>query len=155
AALVAEFGGLSADHLECADARNAATMAQAGTTAVLLPGSFYALRETRLPPIAALREHAVPMALATDLNPGTSPLRSLRLAMSMACTLFRLTPEEALRGATVNAARALGLTDRGVLATGRRADLVVWSARRPAELAYWIGGSLAQRIFVGGVELHR
>jgi imidazolonepropionase len=121
--------------------------------AVLLPGSFYALRETRLPPIAALREHGVAMAVATDLNPGTSPLRALRLAMGMACTLFRLTPEEALRGATVHAARALGLFDRGALAIGQRADVVVWDARQPAELTYWIGGALASRVFAGGAEI--
>ncbi|HKZ10069.1 MAG TPA: imidazolonepropionase [Rhodanobacteraceae bacterium] len=153
AALAAEFGGLSADHLECAGLDAVMAMARAGTTAVLLPGSFYALRETRLPPIEALREHGVAMAVATDLNPGTSPLRSLRLAMSMACTLFRLTPEEALRGATVHAARALGLRDRGTLAVGQRADVVVWNAKHPAELAYWIGGTLAPRVFAGGVEV--
>ena len=153
AALAASFGGLSADHLECAGAGAVEAMAQTGTVAVLLPGSFYALRETRMPPIDALRRHAVPMAVATDLNPGTSPLRSLRLAMNMACTLFRLTPEEALRGATVNAARALGLRDRGRLVADRRAYLVVWDAREPAELAYWIGGELAARVFAGGVEI--
>ncbi|MGH8146666.1 MAG: imidazolonepropionase [Rhodanobacteraceae bacterium] len=154
AALTASFDGLSADHLECADAAGIAAMARAGTVAVLLPGSFYALRETRLPPIEAMREHGVLMAVATDLNPGTSPLRSLRLAMSMACTLFRLTPDEALRGATVNAARALGLDDRGTLQAGQRADLVVWNARDAAELSYWIGGGLAARVFAGGVEAH-
>ncbi|HEY9112778.1 MAG TPA: imidazolonepropionase [Rhodanobacteraceae bacterium] len=153
AALVASFDGLSADHMECAGAEAVAAMARSGTTAVLLPGSFYALRETRLPPIEALREHGVPMAVATDLNPGTSPLRSLRLAMGMACTLFRLTPEEALRGATIHAARALGLRDRGTLAAGQRADMVVWNARQPAELAYWIGGGLASRVFAGGAEV--
>ena len=154
AALAAEFDGLSADHLECTREAGVEAMARAGTVAVLLPGSFYALRETRLPPIAALREHGVPMAVATDLNPGTSPLRSLRLAMNMACTLFRLTPEEALRGATANAARALGLGDRGMLAPGRRADFVVWNAQRPAELGYWIGGTLAARVFAGGTEIN-
>jgi len=153
AALVSSFDGLSADHLECAGIEAAAAMARSGTTAVLLPGSFYALRETRLPPIKALREHGVPMAVATDLNPGTSPLRSLRLAMGMACTLFRLTPEEALRGVTVNAAGALGLRDRGTLRPGQRADVAVWNAHNPAELAYWIGGSLASRVFAGGTEV--
>ncbi|HEX7348654.1 MAG TPA: imidazolonepropionase [Rhodanobacteraceae bacterium] len=153
AALVAEFDGLSADHLECADAAGVTAMARAGTTAVLLPGSYYALRETRMPPIASLREHGVPMAVATDLNPGTSPLRSLRLAMSMASTLFRLTPEESLRGTTLNAARALGFSDRGTLAVGQRADLVIWDARQPAELAYWIGGVLARRRIAAGIEL--
>jgi len=153
AALAATFNGLSADHLECTDEAGVDAMARAGTVAVLLPGSFYALRETRMPPIAAFRERGVPMAIATDLNPGTSPLRSLRLAMNIACTLFRFTPQEALRGATVNAARALGLKDRGTLANGQRADVVVWSARQPAELAYWIGGALASRVFAGGMEL--
>ena len=117
---------------------------------LLLPGAYYALRETKLPPIDAFRHEGVPIAIATDLNPGTSPLLSLRLAMSMACTLFRLTPEEALRGATVNAARALGLGDRGELAVGKRADYVVWNARRPADLCYWIGGALAKRVVAGG-----
>jgi imidazolonepropionase len=153
AALAATFNGLSADHLECTDEAGVDAMARAGTVAVLLPGSFYALRETRMPPIAAFRERGVPMAIATDLNPGTSPLRSLRLAMNIACTLFRFTPQEALRGVTVNAARALGLKDRGTLANGQRADVVVWSARQPAELAYWIGGALASRVFAGGMEL--
>ncbi|HET9836315.1 MAG TPA: imidazolonepropionase [Rhodanobacteraceae bacterium] len=150
--LAAEHQALSADHLECASKACIAAMARAGTVAVLLPGSFYALRETRVPPLDAMREHGVPIAVATDLNPGTSPLRSLRLAISMACTLFRLTPEEALRGATVNAARALGLSDRGRLATGQRADLAAWNIREPAELAYWIGGALAQRVFAFGRE---
>lgn len=153
AALAAEFGGLSADHLECASTDAVVAMARSGTTAVLLPGSFYALREARLPPIDALRQRGVAMAIATDLNPGTSPLRSLRLAMNMACTLFRLTPEEALRGATASAAAALGLPDRGTLAVGQRADVVVWDARHPAELAYWIGGTLASRVFAGGAEI--
>lgn len=153
AALAASFEALSADHLECAGAEAVAAMARSRTVAVLLPGSFYALRETRLPPIDVLREYGAPMAVATDLNPGTSPLRSLRLAMNMACTLFRLTPEEALRGATSHAARALGLRDRGALAMGRRADVVIWDAHGPAELAYWIGGGLASRVFAGGVEI--
>lgn len=150
AALVAEFGGLSADHLEHLDEAGIRTMADAGIVATLLPGAFYALRDTHLPPIELLRKHHVPIAIATDLNPGTSPLLSLRLAASMGCTLFRLTPEEVLRGITVHAARALGLTDRGTLATGKRADLVVWNAREPAELAYWIGGNLVRQIIVNG-----
>lgn len=150
AALVASFGGLSADHLEHLSERGVRAMAEASSVAVLLPGAFYALRETRLPPIASLREHGVAMAVATDCNPGTSPLLSLRLAAGMACTLFRLTPEEALRGVTVNAAHALGLTDRGMLAVGRRADLVAWNARRPAELCYWIGGDLLRQVWIGG-----
>jgi imidazolonepropionase len=150
AALVAEFGGLSADHLEYLSESGIAAMAAAGTVAVVLPGAFYALRETQLPPIALLRKHHVPIAVATDCNPGTSPLLSLRLAASMACTLFRLTPEEAWRGITANAARALGLHDRGTLAPGQRADLVVWHARHPAELCYWIGGSLVREVWLGG-----
>ncbi|UGB39279.1 imidazolonepropionase [Frateuria soli] len=153
AALVAEYGGLSADHLEHLSESGVRAMAAAGTVAVLLPGAFYALRETRLPPIDALREHGVPMAIATDCNPGTSPLLSLRLAANMACTLFRLTPEEALRGITVNAARALGLSDRGTLAPGRRADLALWNARTPAELCYWIGGDLLRSAWAGGKPL--
>jgi imidazolonepropionase len=155
AALVAEFGGLSADHLEHLSESGVKAMAAAGTVAVLLPGAFYALRETHLPPIELLRKHGVPMAVASDCNPGTSPLLSLRLAAGMACTLFRLTPEEALRGVTVNAARALGLTDRGILAVGKRADLVVWNARHPAELCYWIGGNLVRRIYADGESISR
>ncbi len=153
AALAAEFGALSADHLECTDARGVAALVAAGTVAMLLPGSFYALRETRLPPIAALRAARVPMAVATDLNPGTSPLRSLRVAMNMACTLFGLTPLEALRGVTVHAARALALTGRGRLATGLRADLVLWDAATPAELSYWIGGTLTRMVIAGGTRV--
>lgn len=150
AALVAEYQGLSADHLEYLSDSGIATMAAAGTVAVLLPGAFYALRETKLPPMAALRDRHVAMAVATDCNPGTSPLLSLRLAAGMACTLFRLTPEEALRGVTVHAARALGLSDRGTLEVNQRADLVVWNVRRPAELCYWIGGSLAHSVYIAG-----
>ncbi|BDU20870.1 imidazolonepropionase [Dyella sp. GSA-30] len=149
-ALVAEYRGLSADHLEYLSDSGIAAMAAASTVAVLLPGAFYALRETKLPPIAALRDHHVAMAVATDCNPGTSPLLSLRLAAGMACTLFRLTPEEALRGVTVHAARALGLRDRGTLEVNQRADLVVWNVQRPAELCYWIGGSLAHSVYVAG-----
>lgn len=155
AALSAEFGGLSADHIEHTNPEGVRAMAAAGTVAVLLPGAFYALRDTQLPPIAELREHGVPMAVATDLNPGTSPLLSLRLAMNMACTLFRLTPEEALRGTTVNAAKALGLADRGRLAPGMRADFVIWNAGKPADLCYWIGGSLAENVFARGKPLRR
>lgn len=151
AALVASYRGLSADHLEYLSDNGIRAMSEAGTVAVLLPGAFYALRETKLPPIPKLRAHGVPMAVATDCNPGTSPLLSLRLAAGMACTLFRLTPEEALRGVTVNAARALGLDDRGTLVVGQRADLAVWNVREPAELCYWIGGSqLLRDIFLGG-----
>lgn len=154
AALAAEFGALSAEHLEHASEAGVQAMAGSGSVAVLLPGAFYALRETQLPPIDAMRAAGVPIAIATDLNPGTSPLLSLRLAMGMASTLFRLTPVEALRGATVHAARALGLGDRGRLEAGLRADFVVWNARRVADLCYWIGGPLAQRVVVGGQPLH-
>jgi imidazolonepropionase len=150
AALAAEFAARSAEHLEHTSEAGVRAMAKSGTVAVLLPGAYYALRETKLPPIDAFRREGVPIAIATDLNPGTSPLLSLRLAMSMACTLFRLTPEEALRGATVNAARALGLDDRGGIAVGKRADVVVWNATRPADLCYWIGGALAKRVVAGG-----
>lgn len=150
AGLVAEFGGLSADHVEYSSLASVEAMARAGTVAVLLPAAFYALRESRLPPIEAFREHGVAMAVASDLNPGTSPMTSLRLAMNMACTLFRLTPEEALRGTTVHAARALGLADRGRLQVGLRADLVLWAAQHPAELSYWIGGLPPRQVFSAG-----
>ena len=150
AALVAGFGGLSADHVEYTGEDGIRAMAARGTVAVLLPGAFHCLRETRQPPVAALRAHGVPMAIASDCNPGTSPLLSLRHAMALACTLFSLTPEEALRGATVNAARALGLHDRGVLGLGMRADFVHWNIRRPAELCYWLGGTLARNVFIAG-----
>ncbi len=141
AALAAEFGALSADHLEYASDAGIAAMAEAGTVAVLLPGAFYALSERQLPPVAAMRARGVPMAVATDCNPGTSPVTSLLLMLNMACTLFGLTPEEALAGATRHAARALGLTDRGTLAVGQRADCVLWDIATPAELAYRIGGN--------------
>jgi len=150
AALAAEFGALSADHLEYTSEAGVRAMAAAGSVAVMLPAAFYTLRETKLPPIDLFRAHAVPMAVASDLNPGTSPLLSLRQAMNQACTLFRLTPEEALRGATVHAARALGLLDRGTLAAGQRADFVIWNVEYPAELCYWIGGSLARRVYTAG-----
>ncbi len=150
AALVAEFGGLSADHVEHTSDAGVRAMAAAGTVAVLLPGAFHCLRETKLPPLDAFRQHGVPMAVATDCNPGTSPLQSLRMAMSLACTHFRLTPEEALRGATLNAAKALGLEDRGVLRVGMRADLALWRIREPAELAYWLDGDLLEASYSGG-----
>ncbi len=153
AALCAEFGGLSADHLEYTGVDAVKAMAAAGTVAVLLPAAFHVLRETQRPPVAALRECEVAMAVATDLNPGTAPLQSLRLAMSLACTHFRLTPEEALRGATVHAAKALGLSDRGQLAVGLRADFVQWQIAHPAELSYWLGGSLLQQLRVAGQVL--
>jgi imidazolonepropionase len=151
AALAAEHGALSADHLEYADEAGVAAMAKAGMVAVLLPGAFYALRETRKPPVDLLRSHGVPMAVATDCNPGTSPILSPTLMMSMACTLFGLTPEEALAGMTVHAAKALGLeAEIGTVSTGKAADLCVWRVSRPAELAYWIGLPGPERRIVAG-----
>ncbi|MFC3117537.1 imidazolonepropionase [Jhaorihella thermophila] len=152
AALAAEYGALSADHLEHATEDDTARMAWAGTVAVLLPGAFYTLRETRLPPIDAFRARGVPMALATDLNPGSSPMNSLLLAMNMGCTLFRLTPAEALAGVTCHAARALGLEDTGRIAPGLRADLAVWDAEHPAELSYRIGVNPLHARFFGGAK---
>ncbi|MGC1443289.1 MAG: imidazolonepropionase [Burkholderiaceae bacterium] len=150
AALTAQYRGLSADHLEHLDIDGVRAMASAGTVAVLLPGAFYALRETQRPPIAALREHGVPIAVATDCNPGSSPMASLLLAMNMACVLLRLTPEEALAGATRFSAAALGLHDCGQLCAGLRADLAIWDVQEPAELAYRIGfNPLVERIFAG------
>ena len=152
ARLAAQFGALSADHLEHTSDAGIAAMAASGTVAVVLPGAFYALRETKLPPITALRDAGVPVAISTDCNPGTSPVTSLVLMVSMACTLFRLTPEEALRGVTVNAARALGLHDRGVIAPGKRADLARFRIAEPAELAYRIGGNACRGVVrAGGV----
>lgn len=139
AQLAARYGALSADHLEYLSPAGVQAMAESGTVAVLLPGAFYALRETRLPPIAALREAGVPIALATDHNPGSSPTLSPLLMLNMACVLFGLTPEEALRGLTVNGARALGLQDRGQLVPGQRADFCVWQAGHPRELAACFG----------------
>jgi imidazolonepropionase len=150
AGLAAEFGGLSADHVEHTSEAGVHAMAANGTVAVLLPGAFHVLRETKLPPLEAFRAHGVPMAVATDCNPGTSPLLSLRQAMQLACTHFRLTPEEALRGATAHAARALGLRDRGALRVGMRADFVRWNVAQPAELCYWLGGRLARDVYAGG-----
>ena len=148
--LAARHGALSADHLEYADEGDAAALAQSGSVAVLLPGAFYTLRETRKPPVEAFRAQGVPMAVATDCNPGSSPLASLLLAMNMACTVFRMTPEEALAGATRHAARALGLTDCGVISPGMRADIAVWNVEHPAELAYRIGfNPLHERLFAG------
>ncbi len=153
AALTAEFGGLSADHVEHTSLEGVRAMAASGTVAVLLPGAFHVLRETKLPPIDEFRAHGVAMAVATDCNPGTSPLQSLRLAIALACTHFRLPPDEALRGATVHGARALGLQDRGVLRVGARADFVHWNIGHPAELGYWLGGSLARAVYAGGTSL--
>jgi imidazolonepropionase len=148
--LAARFGALSADHVEYADAADAAALAAAGTVAVLLPGAYYTLRETQAPPVTAFRAAGVDMAVATDWNPGSSPLGSLLLAMNMACTLFRLTPAEALAGTTRHAARALGLRDCGMIAPGLRADLAVWNVESPAQLAYGIGiNPLYARIFEG------
>ena len=151
AALVARYGGLSADHLEYLSASGIAAMAAAGTVAVLLPGAFYFLRETQLPPIDALRAAAVPMALATDCNPGTAPMTSILLAMNMGCTLFRLTPQEALAGVTRNAARALGLQQQiGTLEIGKQADFALWEIERPADLAYAIGANPCSSVVNGG-----
>lgn len=148
--LAARYGALSADHVEYANEDDAAAMAEAGSVAVLLPGAFYTLHETQKPPIAAFRAHGVPMALATDCNPGSSPMSSLLLSMNMGCTLFGMTPEEALAGVTCHAAKALGLDDCGTIAPGRRADLAIWDAAQPAELAYRIGfNPLYRRIFGG------
>jgi len=148
--LAAQYGALSVDHLEYADADDALAMADAGSVAVLLPGAFYTLQETQKPPIEHFRKHNVAMAVATDGNPGTSPLSSILLSMNMACTLFALTPQEALAGVTVHAARALGLSDTGRIRPGLRADLAIWNVRHPVELAYHIGfNSLFERIFSG------
>ena len=142
AALAARYGALSADHLEYTSDAGVAAMAASGTVAVLLPGAFFVLRESKLPPVRAFRAHGVAMAIATDCNPGSAPVVSLLLMLNMACTLFHLTPEEALAGVTRNAARALGLADdRGVLAAGLRADLAFWDIGRPAELCYWLGAN--------------
>lgn len=153
AALAARHGALSADHLEYLDAAGAQAMAQADTVAVILPGAFYTLRETQLPPIGLLRQHGVRMAVATDCNPGTAPMTSLTLAMNMACTLFRMTPDEVLAGVTTHAATGLGLSDRGRIAPGQRADLAIWEARHPAELSYRIGATpLYARIYGGRLD---
>lgn len=153
AKLAASHGALSADHLEYLGADGVAAMAAAGTVAVLLPGAFYTLREKQVPPVGALREAGVPIAVATDCNPGSSPLASPLLAMNMACTLFRLTPEEALAGATREGARALGLhAETGTIAAGKRAELAIWDIEHPAELAYRIGFNPLHRRVVGGAS---
>ena len=138
-AMAASFGALSVDHIEYLDQAGVDAIAASGTVAVLLPGAFYYLRESQAPPVAALRKAGVPMAVATDLNPGTSPVHSILTAMNMACVLFGLTPEEALRGVTDNAAKALGLYDRGLLTPGMRADIALWNTQRPGDLAYPLG----------------
>ena len=148
--LAADFGALSADHIEYADEMDAAALATSGSVAVVLPGAFYTLHETQKPPIDAFRRHQVPMAVATDWNPGSSPLGSLRLAMNMACTLFGLTPAEALAGTTRNAARALGLDDCGFIAPGMRADLALWDVKDPAELSCSFGVNALKARFFGG-----
>ncbi|AVD93397.1 imidazolonepropionase [Pseudomonas sp. SWI36] len=152
--LAARYQALSADHLEFMIEEDAVAMANAGTVAVLLPGAFYFLRETQLPPMDALRRHGVKIALASDLNPGTSPGLSLRLMLNMGCTCFRMTPEEALAGVTVHAATALGLGDsHGSLQVGKVADFVAWQIERPADLAYWLGGDLPKRVVRMGHEI--
>ena len=153
AALAAQFGALSCDHLEWLSETGAQAMAAAGTVAVLLPTAFYFLRETKVPPIALMRKHHIPMAVSTDCNPGSSPCTSILLALNMACTLFRLTPAEALAGVTRNAARALGLNDRGVLAMGMRADFVVWAIDHPAQLSYSLGANPRIQTFCEGMVL--
>ncbi|MFT3728321.1 MAG: imidazolonepropionase [Terricaulis sp.] len=153
AALAARHQALSADHLEYLDDDGIAAMAKAGTVAVLLPGAFYFLRETKLPPVEKLRAAGVKLAVAGDCNPGTSPMTSPLMALNMACTLFRLTPEEALAGMTRNAAHALGLQDEiGTLKVGKAADIAIWNVRHPAELGYWLGAPLLrERVFAGRV----
>ncbi|MBA1295076.1 imidazolonepropionase [Pseudomonas lurida] len=151
--LAARYHALSADHLEFMTEEDAIAMAAAGTVAVLLPGAFYFLRETQLPPMEALRKHGVKIAIASDLNPGTSPALSVRLMLNMACTLFRMTPEEALAGATQHAATALGMGHtHGSLEVGKVADFVAWQIDRPADLAYWLGGELDKRVVRHGVD---
>lgn len=152
--LAARYHALSADHLEFMTEDDAIAMAASGTVAVLLPGAFYFLRETQLPPMDALRKHGVKIAIASDLNPGTSPALSVRLMLNMACTLFRMTPEEALAGATQHAATALGMGDtHGSLQVGKVADFVAWQIDRPADLAYWLGGELDKRVVRHGVDV--
>ncbi|WP_460951645.1 imidazolonepropionase [Pseudomonas marginalis] len=152
--LAARYHALSADHLEFMTEEDAIAMAASGTVAVLLPGAFYFLRETQLPPMEALRKHGVKIAIASDLNPGTSPALSVRLMLNMACTLFRMTPEEALAGATQHAATALGMGDtHGSLEVGKVADFVAWQIDRPADLAYWLGGELDKRVVRHGVDV--
>jgi imidazolonepropionase len=152
--LAARYQALSADHLEFMTEEDAIAMAAAGTVAVLLPGAFYFLRETQLPPMEALRKHGVKIAIASDLNPGTSPALSVRLMLNMACTLFRMTPEEALAGATQHAATALGMgATHGSLEAGKVADFVAWQIDRPADLAYWLGGELDKRVVRHGVDV--
>lgn len=154
AALAAKYHALSADHLEYLSESSIHAMKQSGTVAVLLPGAFYFLRETRLPPMELLRTHHIPIAIATDCNPGTSPALSLSMMLNMACTLFRMTPEDALKGVTRHAAKALGLEKtHGELSVGKAADMVVWNVKHPAELCYYIGGNWCHEIVKKGVLL--
>jgi imidazolonepropionase len=150
AGLAAAFGALSVDHIEYTGEEGVGAIAKSGTVATLLPGAFYYLKEKQHPPVASLRRHGVPIALATDLNPGSSPVHSLLAVMNMGCVLFGLTPEEALRGVTVNAARALGLKDRGTIAPGMKADLVLWDIERPGDLAYPLGFNPCAAVFKNG-----
>ena len=153
ASLAAKYGALSCDHLEWLSEEGAAAMAKSGTVAVLLPGAFYFLRETKLPPIEILRRHQVPMALSTDSNPGSSPCTSILLMLNMACTLMRLTPQEALAGVTRVAAKALGLKDRGVLSAEQRADFVLWDVDHPSELSYAFGSNpCSSRVWSGKIQ---
>jgi len=152
AALAAGYRALSCDHLEHLSAAGIAAMRESGSVAVLLPGAYYFLRETKLPPVQALRDAGVPIAVSTDHNPGTSPTLSLLLMAHMACTLFRLTPLEAVQAITVHAARALGLVDRGRLEAGQRADFAVWDLEHPNELAYWFGRNRCRRVVHGAKE---
>jgi imidazolonepropionase len=152
AALAARYGALSADHIEHTTEDGIRAMAEAGVVAVLLPGAYLMLRETKPPPVDLLRRHGVQMAVATDCNPGTSPVASMTAALNLACVQFRLTPEEALAGATRNAARALGLEDAGVIAVGAAADLAVWDISRPAELSYWLGKPLLHARYLSGTR---
>ena len=151
AALAARYGALSADHIEHTTEAGVRAMADAGVVAVLLPGAYLMLRETTPPPVQLLRDHGVAMAVATDCNPGTSPLASMTAALNLACVQFRLTPEEALAGATRHAAKALGLeAEIGTIEAGKAADLAVWDISRPAELCYWLGKPLLHARYVGG-----
>ncbi|MDC1144390.1 imidazolonepropionase [Porticoccaceae bacterium] len=155
AQLAAKYAALSADHLEYLSEAGAIAMVDSGTVAVLLPGAFYMLRETQKPPIALLREHKVPVAIATDTNPGSSPTLSARLMMVMACQEFGLTPQEAIHGMTINAAKALGMDDViGSLEIGKMADLVVWNVTQPSELVYWLGGNLVSSVIKGGEPIY-
>lgn len=154
AQLAAAYNAMSADHLEYLDEYGVAAMAASGTVAVLLPGAFYMLAETQKPPVKLLRQYGVPMALATDANPGSSPVLSARLMMVMGCQAFGLTPDESLHGVTINAAKALRLQhSHGSLQLGKVADLVVWDVQQPAELAYWLGGNLAKSVFKAGRQI--